>query len=119
MNKKSAEKQVMKILEGLLDNAAQLKAKISEGDLAQSASLVGKRVALIEALRELRDAKVSIENSDIKSEMSLVVNNIQRDVYEAIGGINARLSSLLSELAKVRSAKGIAAYKIQGGRYGY
>ena len=119
MNDKRAEKQVMEILKELSANAAKIKAGIAEGNLSESVELTGKRVALIEALRELRDAKVSLASSDIKDEMNLVMKNIEKDTFEAIGGINAKLSSLLKELAKVRGAKEIAAYKVQGGRYGY
>ncbi|MCL4538662.1 MAG: hypothetical protein M1469_09495 [Bacteroidetes bacterium] len=119
MNDKNAEKQVMEILKGLSANAARIKAGVAEGNLGESVRLTGERVALIEALRELRDAKVSLASSDIKDEMNLVVKNIENDTLEAIGGINAKLSSLLKELAKVKGARDIAAYKIQGGRYGY
>jgi len=93
-------------------------------------------VALVEALRELRDAKVSFANSDMKDEMSILVNNIESDVLEAVVGIKKKLSALLEELAQMKGAKKIAAYaarrhpayrvstvigrdKMQGGRNGY
>ena len=110
MNDKHVEKQVMDILRKLSANAGKIKAGIAANNLGEPVKLTGERVALIEALRELGEAKVSLAGSDIKDEMNLVMKNIENDTFEAIGGISARLSSLLSELAKIRGAKEIAAY---------
>ncbi len=111
--------QAQEVIRNLASNAAQIKAGIKEGNLQDSAKLVGDRVALVEALRELWDAKVSFANSDIKNEMSSLVQNMENDVSEAIGNISTNTSALLKELAKMRGAKNIAAYKIQGDRHGY
>ncbi len=119
MNDKRAEKAVLEILEGLSANAAGIKAGIANGDLMESVRLTGERVTLIEALRELKDAKVSLASSDIKDEMDLLIKNGEIDINEAISGISAKLTSLKADLAKVKDARDIAAYKIQGRRYGY
>ena len=111
--------QAQEILHDLAENAARIKASVKEGNLQESTKLVGDRVALVEALRELKDAKVSFVNSDKKDEMFLLMKNMENDISEAIGSINTNVSALLKELAKMRDAKSIAAYKIQGGRRGY
>ena len=96
----------------LAENAAKIKRRVAEGNLEESSKLVGERIALVEALRKLGDAKVFPANTDIKDEMDLLVRNMKNDVSDAIGAINARLLRLSSELAKVNGAKKIAAYKI-------
>jgi len=113
------EARALKIIKDLAGNAANMKKCSKEGNLPESIRLTGERVALVEDLRALKDSKVSLANSDKKYEMSILVKNIEDDVKEAIGTINARLSSLSNELVKVRDAKKIAAYRVQGGRYGY
>ena len=112
-------KETQEILRALAENAAHIKEKVLEDDLNGSAKLVGERVALVETLRQLAEAKVSIPVSDSKEEMSLLMKSVQKNVYEAVGTINARLSALSNELAKTRGAKRIAAYNVQGGRHGY
>ncbi len=112
-------KEAKKILQALAENAAQIKQKVLEDDLDGSAKLVGERVALVESLRRLVETKVLRVSSDSKEEMSLLMKSVQKNVYEAVGTINARLSALSNELAKTRGAKKIAAYKVQGGRHGY
>lgn len=108
-----------KILRDLAGNAAQIKQKVMGDNLKESAKLTGERVALVEALRELLGAKVSLASSDNQEEMSLLVINMRKNVSAAISSINAKLSALSSELSKTRGAKRIAAYKVQGGHYGY
>ena len=68
--------------------------------------------------------------------MALIMKNIENDVSEAAGSINARLSVLMKDLATMKGARKIASYaamrnpvyansviierdKIQGGRYGH
>jgi hypothetical protein len=142
--KMSGEEKAQEIIRDLAKNASLIREKVKEGKLEESVRLTGQRVALIEVLRELKDAKVSLANSDVKDEMALIMKNIENDVSEAAGSINARLSVLMKELATMKGARKIAAYavmrhpvpthdysgrdishfnnerdKIQGGRYGH
>lgn len=110
MNMTGDEQTVMKLFRDLSANAADIKKKVEEGNIPESGRLIGARVALVEALRELADAKVLILNSDIRSELNALFMRMQRDISDSVGGINARLSELLKGLAKTREAKGIAAY---------
>jgi len=106
-------------IQKLAENAVRIKQSVISGSFKESSKLVGERVALVEMLRQFRDAKVSFPNSDIKDELDSVIRNMKNDILDAIGTINARLLALSNELAKVSGAKKIAAYKIQGGRHGH
>ncbi len=129
-------KRVSRILLDLARNAAAIRDALNDNDLEESARLVGAHTGLVEELRSLRDAKVSIVSSDIKGDMNLLMNDIQNDVSEALKTIREKSLKLLTGLAGTRSARKIAAYaalrhpaysiskvserdKIQGGRYGY
>jgi Mg2+ and Co2+ transporter CorA len=113
------EAETARTIRDLAENANAIKKCAKEDNLKEAARLVGERVGLIEDLRALKDAKVSIASSDMRDEMNLLVKNIQDDILEAMKTIRERSSALLKELAKMGSAKKIAAYKIQGGHYGY
>jgi hypothetical protein len=132
----SGEKEAHGIMKKLAENASLLRERVKEGKLEESMKLTGQRVALIEALREIMDAKVPLESSDVRDDMALIMKNIENDVSEAAGSIRARLSVLMKELATMKGARKIASYavmrhpaksnsiigerdKIQGGRYGY
>ena len=104
------EQEAENIIRGLAENAALIRSKIAEGNLKEAASLTGQRVALVEALRQLRDAKVSLANSEILSEMEMLMKNAENDVFETTGNIRTRLSVLLKELANMKGARKIAAY---------
>ncbi|HQT90538.1 MAG TPA: hypothetical protein PL001_00740, partial [Candidatus Kryptobacter bacterium] len=67
----SGEEKAEEIIRDLAKNASLIREKVKEGKLEESMRLTGQRVALIEALRELKDAKVSLANSDVKDEMAL------------------------------------------------
>jgi len=112
-------KELRKTIRKLAENAAKIKQNVTDGNLKESAKLIGERIALVEALRQFRDAKVSFGSSDIIDEMDSMIKNMKNDVSDAIGTISARLLTLSNELAKLRGARKIAAYKIQGGRHGY
>ncbi len=113
------EKKVREILGQIVGNAKELKVAVSEGNLLRSAELTGERVALVEAFRELRDAKVSVATSDKKGEMEIMLKKAEKEIFEAIGSIHTRLSELRKALASTEGARKIAAYKIQGGPYGH
>ena len=130
------EKEAEKIIRELAHNSAVLKSMINEGNLPGAIKLTGQRIALVEALRELRDAKVSLANSDVLDEMTMLIKSSQNDVNETTALIRSRLSELSRELANLKGARKIAAYaamrgpaihgsetnerdKKQGGRYGY
>jgi hypothetical protein len=122
LNSKSdiaSEKKISGIIRNLARNAAEIKKAVSDDNLDESARLVGERTGLIEELRALKDVKVSAATSDIKGEMNLLMIDVQNDVSEAMKTIREKSLELLTGLANMRSAKKIAAYKIQGGRYGY
>jgi hypothetical protein len=104
------DKLARQIIEDLARNASLIREKVGEGNLPESVKLTGERVALIEALRKLKDAKVSLANSDEKDEMALLVKDIQNDISEAASGINSRLSELMKELASLKGARRIVAY---------
>ncbi len=133
MNK---EQEAVRIIRELARNASQIKLAISRGDMQEAAGLTGQRVALIESLRALRDAKVSLASSDNMNEMTVLMKNIENDVSEANATIRVKMTSLSKELATITGARKIAAYaamrqpahakltkdeqdKIQGGRHGY
>lgn len=130
------EHEAEKIVRELAGNATLIKTKIAEGNLQEATKLTGQRVALVEALRELRDAKVSLANSEILGEMEMLMRNAENEMSEATGNIRARLSALSKDLANVKGARKIAAYaamrhpahpvsaingrdKKKGGRRGY
>lgn len=130
------EKEAEKIIRELARNSAMLKSMINGGNLPEAMKLTGQRVALVETLRELRDAKVSLANSDVLDEMTMLIKNSENDVNEAAAIIRSRLSELSRGLANLKGARKIAAYaamrrpahpiseinepdKKQGGRYGY
>ena len=130
------EQEALRIIRELAENASKIKCRIAEGDLHDASRLIGERVALIESLRELRDAKVSLASSDRMSEMEVLMKNIENDVSEANSNIRSRMTSLTKELATITGAKKIATYaamrrsahvnltkneqdKIRGGRHGY
>ena len=122
LNSKSdiaSEKEISGIIRNLARNAAEIKKAVSDDNLDESARLIGERTGLIEELRALKDVKVSAATSDIKGEMNLLMIDVQNDVSEAMKTIREKSLELLTGLANMRSAKKIAAYKIQGGRYGY
>jgi hypothetical protein len=122
LNSKSdiaSEQKISGIIRNLARNAAEIKRAVSDDNLDESARLVGERTGLIEELRALKDVKVSAATSDIKGEMNLLMIDVQNDVSEAMKTIREKSLELLTGLANMRSAKKIAAYKIQGGRYGY
>lgn len=133
MNRKS---EAENIIRELAENAGLVKARIVEGNLQEAARLTGERVALIEALEELRDSKVSLANSDVIEEMTILLNDGEKDIREATGSIRTRLTALLEELGNMRGARNIATYaamrhpakpvleigergRTQGGRRGY
>ena len=133
MNK---EQEAVRIIRELARNATQIKLHIVDCHLQEAARLTGERVTLIEALRALRDAKVSLASSDRMNEMTALMKNIENDVSEANANIRARMTSLTKELATITGARKIAAYaamrhpahatltkneqdKIRGGRHGY
>ncbi len=107
---KSDQENVAELIRLLSVNSEEIKKKIIEGDINASSILIGKRVEIVESLREFADAKVSFTNSDIRSELETTMAKIGKDVSESVGMINARLAGLLKELAKTRGAKGIATY---------
>ena len=130
------EQEAVRIIRELARNASQIKLAISRGDMQEAAGLTGQRVALIESLRALRDAKVSLASSDNMNEMTVLMKNIENDVSEANATIRVKMTSLSKELATITGARKIAAYaamrqpahakltkdeqdKIQGGRHGY
>ncbi len=115
----TGQQKAEKIIRDLAKNASLIKGRVREGNLAESIRLTAERVALVEALRELMEAKVSLGSSERKDEMFNVLRSIQNDVSEATSSIRTRLSTLMKDLAKMKGAREIAAYKIQGGRYGY
>ncbi len=102
--KMSGERKVQKLIRDLAKNASLIKEKWKDGILEESMRLTGQRVALIEALRELKDAKDSFANSDVKDETALIVKDMENDVSEAAGSMNDRLSVLMKELATVNAA---------------
>ncbi|MFZ1080679.1 MAG: hypothetical protein WAO19_01990 [Candidatus Kryptoniota bacterium] len=111
--------EARRTIQKLAENAVKIKRNVRDGNLKESSKLIGERVALVETLRRLRDAKVSFVNSDIKDEMDLLIKNMKSNVSDAIGYINNKLLTLSNELAKMGGTRKIAAYKIQGGRHGY
>ncbi|MGO9481125.1 MAG: hypothetical protein ACLP05_05025 [Candidatus Kryptoniota bacterium] len=111
--------EARRTIHNLAENAVKIKRNVREGNLKESARLIGERVALVETLRRLRDAKVSFVNSDIKDEVDLLIQNMKSNISDAIGYINKNLLTLSSKLAKMGGAKQIATYKIQGGHRGY
>ena len=117
--------ELRRTVQKLAENATKIKQSIIDGNLKESSKLIGDRVALVETLRQFRDAciagraKVSFASSDIKDELDSMVRNMKNNVSDAISVINARLLTLSHELAKVSGARKIVAYKIQGGRHGY
>lgn len=113
------QQEAEKIVRGLAKNAALIKTKIAEGNLKEAAVLMGERVSLVEALGALREAKVSLANSDVIDEMNILMEKAGNDVSESAGAIRTRLSALSRELGNMKGAKNIASYKVQGGRYGY
>jgi hypothetical protein len=122
----NGETEALRIIRDLAENAKKIKKSLDGGELRESSRLVGERVDLIEGLRELKDAKVSVASSDIKDEVNLLMKNIQENLSETVSTMKARNVALLKELAKISGTKRIAAYKItqgislgQGGRHGY
>ncbi|MCL4540705.1 MAG: hypothetical protein M1378_14090 [Bacteroidetes bacterium] len=130
------ESEAENIIRELAKNAALVKLRIREGNLQEAARLTGERVALVKALGELRDAKVSLADSDVIEEMTMLLKSGENDIQEAAGAIRTRLSALLEELGKTKGARKIVAYaamrnnarqvptsgersKTQGGRRGY
>jgi len=130
------ETRALKLIWTLAENAKKIKVSLACGDSKEASKLVGERVELVECLRELMDAKVSIASSDIKGEMELLMKDMKKDISEAADEIKKRNSALLKELSRVSRAKRIVAYaassnpayaisrvrerdKIQGGLYGY
>ncbi len=126
----------MRLLKKLAVNAASLKLKVTEGDVAESGRLVGERVGLVEELREFADAKVSFGSSDIEGELNAIFMKMRNDISDSISEINMKLGLLSKQLERTREAKGIAVYaaarhsarrtsvgsepdKFQGGRHGH
>ena len=111
--------EALRIIRNLAKNAAAMKKSANESNIPECMRLTGERVALVEELRAFSEAKVPITSSDIKGEMKLLMKDMQEDFSETLSAIKAKSSALLKELGKISGAKRIAAYKIQGGRYGY
>lgn len=104
------EHEVAGIIRELARNASRIKLMADNGNLGEVARLVGERVTLIESLRELRDAKVSLAGSDIINEMNSLMTSIENDVSGASSIIRAKMTSLMKDLSAITGARRIAAY---------
>ncbi len=133
MNKRS---EAEKIIRALAENAGLINSKIREGDIKTATTLVGERVALVQALAELHDAKVLFADSEIIEEMRMLLKSGDNEIQEAMSSIRAKLPTLLKELGTMKGARNIATYaamrritnpvsrtgeegRSQGGRGGY
>ncbi|MGC8652372.1 MAG: hypothetical protein ACP5US_00055 [Candidatus Kryptoniota bacterium] len=119
MEESQGSAPLLGLLARLLENSEGLLEAIKKRDLSAASVIMGERVGIVEELRVIAQAKVSRDYSDIKSDLDRMIMKIDLEVSEIKKLASEQLAALTNELKGMTALKSIAAYKAQGGRYGY